>query len=144
MTRNTDDTHYRQATLAVHAGQRPDPLSGAVMPPIVLASTFAQDGPGGHKGFEYARTGNPTRQTLEKCLAAIEGATHGLAFASGCAAMTTLFHTLKSGDHIVACDDGYGGTFRLLDKVMQPFGIETTWVDMTDPEAVTRALRLGK
>jgi len=128
-------------TLAIHAGQEPDPLTGAVMPPIVLASTFAQDGPGGHKGFEYARTGNPTRQTLEKCIAALEGATHGLAFGSGCAAMTTLFHTLKTGDHVVACDDVYGGTFRILDKVMKPFGIETSWVDMTDPQNVARALR---
>jgi cystathionine beta-lyase/cystathionine gamma-synthase len=119
-------------TLAIHAGQSPDPTTGAVMPPIVLSSTFAQDGPGNHKGFEYARTGNPTRRTLEECLAALEGAKHGLAFASGCAAMTTLLHTLKPGDHVVACDDVYGGTFRILDKVMKPLGIETSWVDLTD------------
>src|SRR4051812_6428416 len=89
-------------TLAIHAGQAPDPTTGAVMPPIVLSSTFAQDGPGKHKGFEYARTGNPTRQSLEQCLAALEGARHGLAFASGCAAMTTLLSTLRPGDHVVA------------------------------------------
>jgi cystathionine beta-lyase/cystathionine gamma-synthase len=135
------DATYHLDTLAIHAGQQPDPVSGAVMPPIVLASTFAQDGPGVHKGFEYARTGNPTRQTLEACLAALEGAAHGLAFASGCAAMTTLFHTLRAGDHVVACDDVYGGTFRILDKVMAPLGITTSWVDMTNPANVAAAIR---
>ncbi len=128
-------------TLAIHAGQSPDPTTGAVMPPIVLASTFAQDGPGKHKGFEYARTDNPTRRTLEHCLAALEGARHGLTFSSGCAAMTTLLHTLVSGDHVVACDDVYGGTFRILDKVMRPLGIETTWVDLTDMSRLAPALR---
>lgn len=128
-------------TLAIHAGQAPDPTTGAVMPPIVLASTFAQDGPGKHKGFEYARTDNPTRRTLEHCLAALEGAEHGLAFASGCAAMTTLLSTLRPGDHVVACDDVYGGTFRLLDKVFKPFGIETTWVDLSDMSRLSEALR---
>jgi cystathionine beta-lyase/cystathionine gamma-synthase len=128
-------------TLAIHAGQAPDPGTGAVMPPIVLSSTFAQEGPGNHRGFEYARTNNPTRQTLEHCLAALEGAQHGLAFASGCAAMTTLLHTLAPGDHVVACDDVYGGTFRILDKVMKPFGIETSWVDLTDMARLAPALR---
>ncbi|MBZ0121279.1 MAG: cystathionine gamma-synthase [Sandaracinaceae bacterium] len=127
-------------TLAIHAGQEPDPTSGAVMTPIVLASTFAQEGPGKHKGFEYARTDNPTRRTLEHCLAALEGAEHGVAFASGCAAMTTLLHTLRPGDHVVASDDVYGGSFRILDKVMKPMGILTTQVDMTDPENVARAI----
>src|SRR5687768_3771634 len=128
-------------TLAVHAGQAPDPVSGAVMTPIVLASTFAQDGPGVHKGFEYARTGNPTRNTLERCLAALEGARHGIAFASGCAAMTTLLHTLRPGDHVVASDDVYGGSFRILDKVMKPFGLATSQVDMTDPSRIDAAIR---
>lgn len=128
-------------TLAIHAGQEPDPVSGAVMTPIVLASTFAQDGPGNHKGFEYARTDNPTRRTLERCLAALEGAQHGVAFSSGCAAMTTLLHTLRPGDHVVASDDVYGGSFRILDKVMKPMGIATTQVDMTDPSNVARAIR---
>jgi cystathionine beta-lyase/cystathionine gamma-synthase len=127
-------------TLAIHAGQEPDPVSGAVMTPIVLASTFAQDGPGVHKGFEYSRTGNPTRNTLERCLAALEGAEHGIAFASGCAAMTTLLHTLRPGDHIVASDDVYGGSFRILDKVMKPFGLATTQVDMTDPSNIEAAI----
>ena len=128
-------------TLAIHAGQAPDPTSGAVMTPIVLASTFAQESPGVHQGFEYARTGNPTRNTLERCLAALEGARHGLCFASGCAAMTTLLHTLKPGDHIVCSDDVYGGSFRILDKVMRPMGIETTQVDMSEPSRVEAALR---
>ncbi len=111
------------------------------MPPIVLSSTFAQQGPGNHKGFEYARTDNPTRRTLEHCLAALEGARHGVAFASGCAAMTTLLHTLRPGDHVVACDDVYGGTFRLLDKVMKPLGIETSWVDLSQMDRLAPALR---
>lgn len=130
---------WKLDTLTIHAGQEPDPTSGAVMPPIVLASTFAQQSPGVHKGFEYARTGNPTRQTLENCVAGIEGATHGVAFGSGCAAMTTLFQTLRPGDHIVACDDVYGGTFRILDKVFKPMGVETSWVDMTDLDRVADA-----
>lgn len=128
-------------TLAIHAAQEPDPITGAVMPPIVLASTFAQKSPGVHSGFEYARTDNPTRQTLEKNLAALEGARFAAAFGSGCAAMTTLFQTLEPGDHIVACDDVYGGTFRILDKVMKKFGVETSWVDMSDHDAVKSAMR---
>lgn len=128
-------------TLAIHGGQAPDPVSGAVMPPIVLASTFAQSSPGVHTGFEYARTDNPTRKTLEACVAALEGGAHGVAFGSGCAAMTTLFLTLSPGDHVVACDDVYGGTFRILDKVISPLGIETSWVDMTDMGQVEAAVR---
>src|SRR3984885_1817063 len=104
-------------TLAVHAGQPPDPVSGAVMTPIVLATTFAQDGPGNHKGFEYSRSGNPTRNALEACLAAIEGGRHGFAFSSGLGATATILHTLSPGDHVLCGDDVYGGTFRLLDKV---------------------------
>ncbi|MFO0602488.1 MAG: cystathionine gamma-synthase [Polyangiales bacterium] len=128
-------------TLAIHAGQHPDPVSGAVMPPIVLSSTFAQEGPGHHKGYEYARTGNPTRATLEACGAALEGARHGLAFASGCAATTTLLHTLRPGDHVVCGDDVYGGTFRILDKVMKPLGITATFVDLTDLSRAEAAFR---
>jgi len=128
-------------TLAIHAGQEPDPSSGAVMTPIVLSSTFAQDGPGSHKGFEYARTNNPTRQSLERCIAALEGGKHGLAFASGCAAMTTLLHTLRPGDHVVSCDDVYGGTFRILDKVLGPMGVSTSWVDLSDPSRLRGALK---
>ncbi|HKQ68841.1 MAG TPA: cystathionine gamma-synthase [Polyangiaceae bacterium] len=128
-------------TLAIHAGQEPDKTTGAVMTPIVLASTFAQNGPGEHKGYEYSRSGNPTRAALEACLAALEGGAYGFAFGSGCGATATLLHTLRPGDHVVSGDDVYGGTFRLFDKVMRPLGIETTFVDMTDPARVERALR---
>lgn len=128
-------------TLAIHAGQAPDPVHGAVMTPIVLASTFAQDGPGNHKGFEYSRTGNPTRHALEQCIAAIEGASHGLCFASGSAATTTMLHTLRPGDHVLVGDDVYGGTFRCFDKVMKPMGIGATFIDMSDADKVRAALR---
>ncbi len=136
-----DKPEHSLETLAIHAGQEPEPTTGAVMPPIFLSTTFAQDGPGRHKGFEYARTDNPTRRTLEACLAALEGGAHASAFGSGCAASTVLFHTLRPGDHIVATDDVYGGTFRILDKVMKPMGIETTFVDMTKLESLEPAFR---
>jgi cystathionine gamma-lyase len=128
-------------TLAIHAGQHPDPTSGAVMTPIVLSSTFAQEGPGNHKGYDYSRSGNPTRNTLEACAAALEGARHGLAFASGCAATTTMLHLLRPGDHVVCGDDVYGGTFRILDKVMKPMGITSSFVDMTDLARTEEAFR---
>lgn len=129
----------RFETLAVHAAQPSDPLTGAVMPPIHLSTTFAQQGPGKHRGFEYSRTGNPTRAMLEGCVAALEGAGLGLAFASGCAATTAVLQTLQTGDHVVASDDVYGGTFRILDKVLAPTGVTTTWVDMSDLSAVAAA-----
>jgi len=138
---STSSASLHLDTLAIHGGQEPDPISGAVMTPIVLASTFAQDGPGKHKGFEYSRTDNPTRRTLEHCLAAIEGGRHGLAFASGCAAMTTLLHVLRPGDHVVAGDDLYGGSFRILDKVMKPLGIITTQIDFSEPATLESAIR---
>lgn len=128
-------------TIAIHAGQPPDASSGAVMTPIVLSSTFAQESPGVHKGYEYSRSGNPTRRALEACLAALEGGSHGFAFASGLAATTTLAHTLKTGDHILAGDDLYGGTFRLFDKVMGPMGVQSSFIDMSDPAAVRAAIR---
>jgi cystathionine beta-lyase/cystathionine gamma-synthase len=128
-------------TLAVHAGQPPDPTSGAVMTPIVLASTFAQAEPGKHQGFEYSRSGNPTRNALEACLAAIEGAKHGFAFGSGLGASTTFLHLFEPGDHVLSGDDVYGGTFRLMDKVMKPKGIASSFVDLASPEAIRAALR---
>ena len=127
-------------TLAIHAGQPPDPESGAVMTPIVLSATFAQSGPGEHKGFEYSRSGNPTRRALEACVAALEGGSHGFAFSSGLGASTTMLHTLAPGDHAILGDDVYGGTFRLFDKVLGPMGIATTRVDLSDASAVARAL----
>jgi cystathionine gamma-lyase len=132
---------YSIDTLCIHAGQDPDPQSGAVMTPIVLSSTFAQDGPGAHKGYDYSRAGNPTRTALEQCLAALEGAKHGIAFGSGCGATTSILLTLKSGDHVLVGDDVYGGTFRIFDKVMKDFGLEATFLDMTDPAKVRAALR---
>ena len=136
-----DDRKLGLDTLAIHAGQAADPTSGAVMTPIVLSSTFAQDGPGRHKGYEYSRSGNPTRNALEACIAALEGGTHGFAFGSGCGATTTLLHALGAGGHAVSGDDVYGGTFRIFDKVMRPLGLESTFVDMTDPDHVKKAMR---
>ncbi len=122
------------STRAIHAGQPPDPHTGATVPPISLSSTFTQAAPGDHKGYEYARSGNPTRAALEACLASIEGGERGLAFASGLAATTAVFQgLLKPGDEVVAAADLYGGTFRLLDKVFKPWGLSTTYTD--DPSA---------
>lgn len=128
-------------TLAIHAGQSPDPVSGAVMTPVVMSSTFAQDGPGVHKGWDYGRAGNPTRDALEGCLAALEGAKHAIAFGSGCGATTSVLLSLKSGDHVLVGDDVYGGTFRIFDKVLKDFGISATFMDMTDPVKVREAIR---
>src|SRR5512144_1623916 len=113
----------RLDTLCIHAGQAPDPTTGAVMTPVYLTSTYAQRSPGVHKGFEYSRTQNPTRFALQDCLAALEGGRHGLAFASGLAATDALLHLLEAGDHVVACDDVYGGTFRIFDKVYRRHGL---------------------
>jgi cystathionine gamma-lyase len=128
-------------TLCIHAGQHPDPVHGAVMTPIVLASTFVQDGPGAHKGFDYSRAGNPTRDALEGCLAALEGGAHAVAFGSGCAATTSVLLLLKSGDHVLVGDDVYGGTFRIFDKVMKQFGVEATFLDLSDAARIKAALR---
>src|SRR5574342_618198 len=124
---------HRFETLAVHAGQSPDPTTGAVMTPVYLTSTYAQAGPGEHKGFEYSRTRNPTRDALEACLAALEGGRHGLAFASGLSATDAIFHLLDAGDHLVCSDDVYGGTFRLVDKVFRRHGVEASFADLADP-----------
>jgi cystathionine beta-lyase/cystathionine gamma-synthase len=128
-------------TLAIHAGQPPDPATGAVMTPIYQTATYVQQGVGEHKGYEYARTGNPTRTALESCLAALEGAEHGLAFASGMAAIDTLCKVLDPGDHVLAGDDVYGGTFRLFEKQYAKYGLEFTYVDSTDLGALKAGLR---
>jgi cystathionine gamma-synthase len=128
-------------TRAVHAGPEPDPATGAVVPPVSLASTFAQDSVGQHRGYEYARTSNPTRAALERCLASLEGADHGLAFASGMAAEDAVLRLLLPGDHIVIPDDVYGGTYRLVADVYGPTGIEWSAVDLTDPDALAAAWR---
>ncbi|WP_433698462.1 cystathionine gamma-synthase [Nocardiopsis sp. CA-288880] len=130
-------------TLAIHAGQEPDAGTGAVVVPIYQTSTYAQDGVGGlRQGYEYSRTGNPTRAALEECLAALEAGTRGLAFASGMAAEDTLLRTVLSpGDHIVIPGDAYGGTFRLVSKVVERWGVRWDAVDQSDPEAVRAAIR---
>ena len=127
-------------TLAIHAGQPPDPGTGAIMTPVFLSSTYVQAGPGEHKGYEYSRTRNPTRSALETCLATLEGASHGFAFASGCAATDCLTHLLDAGDHVVCSDDVYGGTFRLFDKVFRRLGLTYSFVDLSRPEALAAAL----
>ena len=137
---SSSDPPLSLETLAIHAGQTPDPVHGAVMQPIVLSSTFAQPAPGEPLCFDYSRSGNPTRQALEACLAALEGGAFGFAFASGCAAATTLLHGLSPGDHVVSGDDVYGGTHRLFQRVMVPLGLEVSSVDQTDVERVAAAL----
>ncbi len=131
------------ATWAIHSGQDPDPHTGSVIVPIYATSTFAQDGVGGlREGYEYARTANPTRTALETCLATLEGARHGRAFASGMAASDVLLRaTCRPGDHVVIPDDAYGGTFRLIDKVFRHWGIEYTAVGQSDLDAVRAAMR---
>jgi cystathionine gamma-lyase len=128
------------ATRALHVGQGPDPATGAVVVPIHLATTFAQESPGRHQGYEYSRSGNPTRGNLEECLASLEGAAHGLAFASGLAATTAVMLLLDPGDHVVFTEDVYGGTFRLFDKVFRRYGLSFTAVDPTDPDTVAAAM----
>ncbi len=128
-------------TRAIHVGQQPDPTTGAIMTPLYLSSTFAQSEPGKHLGFEYSRSGNPTRQAYETCVADLEGARYGYAMASGCVGATTIVHLLSTGDHVVACDDMYGGTFRLFDKVFARQGIQFSYVDLTDPSALESALQ---
>ncbi len=135
----TDSTHLE--TLAIHAGQAPDPTTGAISVPIYLTSTYVQAGPGEHKGFEYSRTHNPTRYALEANIAALEGGRWGFAFASGCAATTTILHLLSAGDHVVAGDDLYGGTYRIFERVMKQLGVETSYVDPRDTKAFEVAMR---
>ncbi len=130
------DARLAFETRAIHAGQEPDATTGAVVPPISLATTFAQDGVGAHKGYEYSRSGNPTRTALEACLASLEDGRHGLAFASGLAAEDTILRLVRPGSRVVLGNDAYGGTFRLLDKVWKPLGIEWTAVDLTDLDAL--------
>jgi len=132
------DTAYGFETLAVHAGQQPDPATGAVVVPISLSTTFAQDGVGGHKGFEYSRSGNPTRTALETCVAALESARHGLAFASGLAAEDNVLRLVPPGKRVVLGNDAYGGTFRLIARVWGPTGMQWTAVDLTDVDALAR------
>ncbi len=129
------------ATRAIHVGQEADPTTGATIVPIYQTSTYTQEGIGRHKGFEYSRTGNPTRAALEQCLASLENGKFGLAFASGTAASAAVMNLLTSGDHVVCADDVYGGTYRLFELVLKRYGIEYSWVDMTNAENVRKAIR---
>ncbi|MCG8403825.1 MAG: cystathionine gamma-synthase [Phycisphaerales bacterium] len=129
------------ATRAIHAGQDPDPTTGATIPPIYQTSTYTQEGIGQHKGYEYSRTGNPTRTALETCVASLEGGRHGLAFASGTAAAAAVMNLLSPGDHVVCADDVYGGTYRLFELVLKRYGLQYDWLDMTDPQRVRTAIR---
>lgn len=128
-------------TRAIHGGQAPDPTTGAVMTPIYQTSTYAQSAPGVHKGHEYARVTNPTRTALEGNLASLEGAQHGICFASGVAATDAVMKWMRPGDHVVASNDLYGGTYRLMRQVFGPFGITSSFVDMTDMDTLKAALR---
>lgn len=140
MSNNSDTQKF--GTRAIHAGQEPDPATGAIMTPIYATSTYVQQSPGVHKGFEYSRSQNPTRLAYEQCVASLEGGARGLAFASGLAATSTLLDLFDSGDHIVAGDDLYGGTVRLFEKVRRrSAGLDFTFVDLADTEALKKAIR---
>ncbi len=129
------------STKAIHAGQEPDPTTGSIMTPIYQTSTFAQAGMGEHKGYEYARTGNPTRTALEKCLAELENGRYGLAFASGLAAESAVLNLLSSGDHIVSCDDLYGGTYRIFERIMGRYQVKTSYVTASNIAEYEKAIR---
>ncbi len=135
------DLDHALATRAVHAGQVADPLAGAIMPPIYQTSTYRQDALGEpHNGYEYARTRNPTREALERNVAALEGGQHGFAFGSGLAALDTVLKLLKAGDHVVSGDNLYGGSHRMMERIYRPLGLDFTFVDMRDPANVVAAI----
>jgi cystathionine gamma-lyase len=127
-------------TKAIHAGQRPDPLAGAIMTPVYLTSTYVQEGLGQNKGYEYARGKNPTREALERNVAALENGRHGFAFASGMACLDSIMKLFRAGDHIVSAENVYGGTFRLFDKILQHLGLSFSYVDTRDPQRIADAM----
>ncbi len=129
------------STRAIHAGQEPDPTTGAIMTPIYQTSTYAQTGIGEHRGYEYARTGNPTRTALETCIASLEEGKHGLAFASGLAAEQAVLSLLSSGDHLIACDDLYGGTYRIFERILRRYQVETSYVTSSIINVYENAIR---
>jgi len=129
------------STIAIRAGQPPDPTTGAINFPVYQTSTYVQEEPGKHKGFSYSRTDNPTRKALEENIAALEGSDYGLCFASGLAAVNTVMNLLKAGDHIIAPDDLYGGTYRIFTQVFSKYGLNFTFLDMTEPDRVLQAIR---
>ncbi len=139
---HTGADHWALGTKAIHAGQSPDPSTGAVMPPIYATSTYAQSSPGVHQGFEYSRTHNPTRFAYERCVAGLEGGSRGFAFASGLAATATLLDLFDSGSHVIAMDDLYGGSYRLFERVRRrSAGLDFSYVDLTDAGALEAAIR---
>src|SRR5262245_4286209 len=144
MSRTSDrerDHRGRFETRAIHAGQEPDPANGAIMTPVYLTSTFVQDAPAVPRGgYEYSRTSNPTRTALERNLAALEGGAHGLVYSSGLAATNSLLDRLVPGDHVVAGNDLYGGTYRLFRRVFERYGIRFSFVDTSDPALTAAAL----
>lgn len=129
------------ATKAIHAGQKPDPSTGAVMTPVFQTSTFAQSSPGVYQGYDYSRADNPTREAYEHCVAALENAEYGLAFSSGMAAIDSIIHLLNTGDHVLICDDVYGGTFRIFDKIYKQMGIQASFVDFSSLENIEAAIQ---
>ncbi|MFI4896324.1 MAG: PLP-dependent transferase, partial [Phycisphaerales bacterium JB059] len=130
----------RFATRCIHAGQSPDPTTGAICTPVYQTSTYVQESPGKFKGeYDYSRSANPTRTALEANLASLEGGAHGLAFGSGVASLSATLHLLSTGDHVILCDDVYGGTYRVFKMIFEQLGITATRVDMTDPGAVESA-----
>lgn len=145
MKHTTDSKQrYGFSTLAIHAGQPPEAMTGAVMVPIFQTSTYVQASPGQHKGYEYSRTDNPTRTAYQTCLASLEEGKYALAFASGLASTDCLMRLFSPGDHIICGDDLYGGTFRLFDKVWKRYGLEFEWIDLTNLENLKKAIRPGK
>ena len=139
---SNDTTKHGFETRVIHGGQHPDPSTGAIMPPIFQTSTYVQSSPGVHKGYEYSRSQNPTREALERCVADLEGGRRGYAFASGLAGMSTVLELLDAGAHIIASDDLYGGSFRLFERVRKrSMGLQVSFIDMSDPQAVRAALR---
>ena len=135
-----DDLDAGFATRAIHAGQRPEPLAGAIMTPVYLTSTYVQEALGQNKGYEYARGKNPTREALERNVAALEGGRHGFAFSSGMGCVDSIMKLFKSGDHIVCGENLYGGVFRLFDKILQNYGLTFSWVDTRDPQRIEDAM----
>ena len=135
-----DDLDKALGTRAIHAGQRPEPLAGAIMTPVYLTSTYVQEGFGRHKGYEYARSRNPTREALERNVAALEGGRHGFAFASGTACVDSIMKLFQSGDHVICGENVYGGTFRLFDQLLSRLGLRFSYVDTRDPQRIADAL----
>ncbi len=135
------DDEFGFETRAIHAGQAPDPTTGAIITPLYLTSTYAHSAPGVHQGYDYTRSGNPTRRAFEDCVANLEGARFGFAMASGSVGTATIVHMLSAGDHVVACDDMYGGSYRLFERVFKQQGIEFSYVDMTNQNNLAKAMR---